>query len=330
MLPIFVIMAQALRMETWKRNGMRNAIIFVLSCGLYAAMAAELPGELSHLAGAFENEDAFVEALRKFDKSENTAFAKTRASAEILRMQDKREEADKMLAGVQRRKDLLRRAYEIGLQRYNSNGRLHNYYGELIYDGFGEYAAALKEWNLALSHDPNLSTAYNNLALHYFHNGMHERGLENLDKALELDKNNPDYLYNMAQMYLAYWPDIRKYREWDDKKIYKEAMKLSKKAVRYAPGDFSLLQDYAVNFYVAENFKVEAKWKDAAAAWRAARKQAGTPDEVFYTWLNEARAWIRHDAANKAEACLKTALELRPQSVVARQLLENLGQDPAR
>jgi hypothetical protein len=82
-----------------------------------------------------------------------------------------------------------------------------------------------------------------------------------------------------------------------------------------------------VNFFAAENYGVDADWKEAAAAWAAARKHARNDTEEFYTWLNEARVWIENNDDDRAEPCLESALALMPDSTIALQLLEKVRKE---
>ena len=99
-------------------------------------------------------------------------------------------------------------------------------------------------------------------------------------------------------------------------------MRKSKGAARYAPNDYDLLTDYAVNFYAAENFDLEADWLEAAKAWEAARAKAMTDVQRFYTWLNEARAWGFAEDWKRAAERVDEALKLRPDSESAQALLD--------
>ena len=104
-------------------------------------------------------------------------------------------------------------------------------------------------------------------------------------------------------------------------KLYKDAMEYSKDAAQYAPEDYDILQDYAVNFYAAENFGVEADWEESARAWKVARPFARTQAESFYTVLNEARAWLRADRPAEARPLLLEAQRMRPESNAVQVLL---------
>lgn len=197
---------------------------------------------------------------------------------------------------------------ELGLKTFDHSAQIHNFMGTVFYDALGRETDGVKEWLAAVSLDSKYSDPHNNLGMHYFHSGHYALGFQNMDRALELDPKNADYCFNMAQNYLIYRPQTEEYRGWKADKIYKEAMKLSKKATKLAPEDFEILQDYAVNFFAAENFGETPDWKAAAKAWQVARKFAPGEVEVYFTWLNEGRAWRASGNKTEARRCFQEAL----------------------
>ncbi|MBL7645096.1 MAG: hypothetical protein JNK74_02790 [Candidatus Hydrogenedentes bacterium] len=214
---------------------------------------------------------------------------------------------------------------ELGLKAFDHSASVHNFRGTVYYDGFGKHMEGVQEWLKAVSLDSKYSDPYNNLGMHYFHSGLYELGFQNMDKALELDPKNADYCYNMAQNYLIYRPQTEEIRGWDAPKIYKEAMKLSKKATKLAPTDYEILEDYAVNFIAAENFELEPDWKESIKAWQAARAQAKTTVHTFFTWLNEGRAWRNLENNKEARRCFEEALAVIPGNEVATRLLDSVS-----
>lgn len=308
----------------------RGPIVLSVIVGLAAACAAAagaLPEELAPLGQQLDDEAALVDAVRAYDR-EQTALAEwDKGLAEQHADAGEEDLARDKLEQARDRLKRVRQAYEYILHNYGNNARAHNYYGELLYDYFGEHVGALKAWQLATALDPGLGAPLNNLAIHYCHGGEYATGLHYYDKALELDPDNPDYLFNLAQTYLLNRPAVQRIRQWDKARLYREAMKLSKKAAQAGEDDFELAQDYAVNFYAAENFGVTADWAKAANAWQRARVLARSKTETFYTLLNEGRAWLRKGNRNKAAACLEEAVVLMPSSDVAKQLLIEARQE---
>lgn len=297
---------------------MVTAILLMAS----ALAVGPLPDQLKFLESVPDNHQALADAIRTFDKAQNAwATVELRLAKEDIE-QKKVDEARQKQQNAKERIKLVRQAYEYGLDKFPKDGRMKNYYAELLYDHFGEQDAALKYWQEATVLAPDLSAPYNNLAIHYCHIGDYRLGLQYYDKAIELEPDNPDYLFNIAQMYLVNFPQVQGIREWPKKRIFNEAIKMSKKAAALLPNDFELAQDYAVNFFAADNFNVKPDWREAARAWQRARTICRSADEVFYTWLNEGRVWLRAGNKTKAIACLEKATELRPGDPAAEKLIK--------
>ena len=302
----------------------RIGMVGLIWIGWCCAGAAQLPDDLLPLENLMDRPEELVAAVRAFDRQQvalvgwdNELAREYTDAGETLLAQDKRDSAQRRLLRV-------KQAYERVMNRYPNDAHANCYYGELLYDYFGDVIEGVRRWKLAVSMDTKLDKGYNNLGIHYFHYGDYDLGLACYDKALRLAPRNPDYMYNMAQAYLASYEAIAKIRKCDKTKLYYEAMKLSKKAVKAAPADFALAQDYAVNFYAAENFGIEVDWPAAAKAWQQARTLARDRTDSFYTWLNEARVWVRANDKPKALDCLKKALEIEPGSEAAKQLLADI------
>lgn len=308
------------------------ACVCMATVCLHAAIPADetqLPPELAFIHDIIDDEVQAVTAVRKFDRVQQALASWDMDIAQELGGNGDTEAADERAESANARIGLIDQAYRIILNTYPENSQALTFHGELLYDHFGDQTTAIKNWRLASAFDRDLSAPHNDLGLHYFHTGDYRLGLRELDRALELDGELSDYHYNMAQIYLVHGPQVAKIRGWDQKRIYREAMKHSKKAAELAPQDYDLQQDYAVNFFAAENFDVVADWKAAAEAWSTARARARNQTEEFYTWLNEARVWIEHGDAKHAEPCLQAALAIMPDSGIALSLLEKLRNEGA-
>ncbi|MDQ1257264.1 MAG: Tetratricopeptide repeat protein [Candidatus Hydrogenedentes bacterium] len=289
--------------------------------GSRCVYAQELPPELSNLPALTANEEELVAAVRRFDTLQSALADWDLDMAKSLDENGDKDLAQMKADQARQRFALIRQAYEYGLKYYRGNPKLTNFYGELLYDRFGEFDYALRMWSLATVMAPDYGPPYNNLAIHSCHCGQYDRGLQLFGTALQLEPENPDYLFNLAQTYLVHGPQIREIKGWDDLALYNEAMRLSQRAVKFAPDDYDILEDYAVNFYAAENFGVQADWKRAAQAWQAARPYAPNDTERFFTWLNEGRCWIRAGDMVAAARCFDESLKICPDSDIAKQLL---------
>ena len=303
-------------------------VFMTLTCLTGAvAVAQETVSTFERLDGLLEDERAAVNAMRQYDQIQQKFIEWDLELAKASRMQGDQNAADHHYEVAKARLLELDAGYRKILARYPENARAMTYHGELLYDYMEEQPAAIRAWILASKLDESLSEPHNNLALHYMHTGEYDKSLHHLDKALKLEPNKADYHFNIAQMYLVHWPKVEEIRSWNTKRVYKEAMKHSKRACELSPDDYALLEDYAVNFYIGEERGATTDWNGAAKAWRTARAKARNNIEEFYTWINEARTWIRKPDLKRAEYCLTKALELRPQSEVAQRLLNEVREN---
>ncbi|HOD48862.1 MAG TPA: hypothetical protein PLM14_05155 [Candidatus Hydrogenedentes bacterium] len=304
-----------------RRNLLATFVLsFVFSA---AAISADLPPALSHMEALAGDEQRLAAAVRDFDRQQCRLAQWDMDLAEELAMAGDKDLAQETMERAKDRLTMVQQAYNYVLERYPDNGRALTYYAELLYDYQGDHAKAIMLWKKASALYPELSEPLNNLALHYCHTGDLSMGLAYFDKALKLEPNHPDYLFNLCQIYLTHFPEVAKRNKWSLKKVYRTAMKMSKKAAELS-NEYELIQDYAVNFFAAQNFQLEADWREAARAWQWARQKARTTDEEFYTWLNEARVWIADGNKAKARECLDAALAIRPGNDVATNLLSKL------
>jgi tetratricopeptide (TPR) repeat protein len=295
------------------------AVAMILSA--VPAFSADLPPELSFLETLESNEAALVDAARRFQLQQFALMDWDQQLIDDYAQAGQRDLAVSQQESMQERGTLIRAMWEWLLERYPNNARAHNYYGEYLFDYAGNEGGGLEHWMTATQLDDDLGPAHNNLGIYYFHTGDYTRGLQHLERALKLEPDNADFLYNMAQMYLIHFTQIEKITKTPRDKLYKQAMAMSQKASELLPADFDIVQDYAVNFFAAENFGVEADWEAAAETWKKVQAIARTENERFYALLNEARAWMNGKLPKNAVAPLEAALALQKDNVVAQQLL---------
>lgn len=298
-----------------------SVAIFGVLSGSWCAAQAPLPGELVHLQVLVENPRELVDAVRRFDLQQQKLLEWDGDLARKHAAAGQRDLASIQAEESSRRKALIERAWVFTLQYYPNNPRANNYYGEFLYDYRGRIAEALQKWLLATRMNEDFASPHNNLGIHYFHVGDYDNGLNHLGKALKLDPKNPDFLYNLSQMYVIHFPQIRQKYKMSEKELYREAMRLSKKAAKYAPDDYEIVKDYAMNFFAGANFGIEVDWGQGAEAWVQARALSRNAQDRFYCHLQEGRAWIRADESARALASLNEARAFEPDSVVVQNLI---------
>lgn len=289
-----------------------------------------LPRDAEYLRAFLNDEKAMIDAARQYHLQQ---LDLTRWDYEITQSNIESTDAalqDAPAKSMEKRIDSIRQVWEFVLSVYPNNVRAMNYFGEYWYDIGGNAPAAITYWKRTLATDRNMSLAHNNLGIHYFQTGDYRRGLSHLETAIELEPKNSDFLFNITQNYLIHFPSIVKIKKTDKKKLYREAMKHSQNAARYAPDDFSLAQDYAVNFFAAENFGVDVSWGKAAAAWQAARALTEKERHEYYCLLNEGRCWLRAEEPEQALPLFVSALAMRPGNEVVVKLVSQAKSDSVK
>lgn len=299
---------------------MRHAVIYV-----WGVLLA-LPGMASHdplagLADIAADEAILVDHVRATDLEQRVVAEWEEALAAGL-IDRKPEEAAKLLQKVGERHRAIQTAYEFVLARYPKSAQANNYLGEALFDFTGDETKAVELWTFATQCDPGFAPPLINLGIHYTHIGNFVDGLEAFNKAIAAEPDNPESYFHLVQVYLINWPDLEKQLDKTAPELYADAMAMSEKAARLAPGDFELARDYALNFFAGERMEASVDWAKAAEAWKRARALAPSKDMRFQTWLYEARSYIRGKDFKAAESALTAALEIDPNNGVARDLLE--------
>lgn len=286
----------------------------------FAALAAELPDRLKYLE-EIEGETAAVDAMRKYQLLQDALVEWDSLLASQYMDGDQRALAETKAEDLRDRLETIETGWQYLLEKYPDNPRANNYYGEYLFDHTRDQAGGIRYWQQAITLDPDFAPAHNNLGVHYLHSGSVRQGLQHLHMAISIDPDHPDYLFNITQAYLNYRRDVQRWYDKDLKKVYEDAMKFSRRAAEMGSDDLDLVQDYAVNFYAAENFDVSPNWNEAALAWDSVIALATEPVDRYYAILNKARVMIRMKKWADAASLLEQSLELQPDSEVAATLL---------
>lgn len=307
----------------------RHIVLLWIACSTLLIPCQAILGEdassdgLSVLQEFTGDQGVFEQKVRVFDKLHVGLAQAYFNKAKSLGQQGEETEAQKALEEARKNLELVKAAYDLGLSHFDNSAVLHNYYGELIYDYFGQPNEAAHHWKQSTQLDSKFARAHCNFGMYALHNGMYSLGIDSMDTALRLQPNDPNFLYNMAQVYLVHSLQLMQIRKWDRAKIYKEAMTMSEKAAKILPDDYELWRDYGLNFFLGEDFGVKVNWKDAAKVWKTVRAKARNDAEVFNAWLNEARAHKANDDKKKAKQCLDAAQAIWPDSPAAKQLIND-------
>lgn len=305
-----------------KINYLKSALILSFNCFLVSlSIFSELNTEEIQTDILFRSIDEYIseQKLPLLPKADdiNSLLKKVEQLQQLIDYAENHKDNEIIPQAIR----LIEILYEDALKKYPDNIRLYDYYGSFLYDYKMDYLNSVKLWEKAYEINPKDASINNNLALHYFHIGEYDKGWKYLQEALKYGDTEPNIQYNAAQIFIIYRNQIHERTGWDKQKIYKKAMDFSEKAVKLKPDDFELCKDYALNYFTAFQFGLPVDGKKSAQAWRIARKVARNNDEIFYTWLNEGRAWLSVKKLDNARQCLLEALKIKPDSEITKNIL---------
>jgi len=279
-------------------------------------VSQDLPKEMEHLRELASFPDELVEEAYQYHRTQVKSI-----SDELDSLRRNRVALTNLKkAQLQEQANNIEKIWQFVLTKNPENARAHNYYGELLFDFLANQTDGLQHWIRASQLDPNYASPQNNLGLAMFHSGNYKKGYEHLKKALDSDPKHSDYLFNMAQMYMTHFPQLGDILGKTKSQMYKDAMKMSEKAAKYAPDEYEVVYDYANNFFAADRFDVKISWTTAAKAWQKVIPLSKSKDELFNAHLNQGRTWLKANQGTKARSAFKEALNIDPDSRVANQL----------
>lgn len=177
--------------------------------------------------------------------------------------------------------------------------RYHNNYGTMLLDQLREYQAAAACYLKALEIDPNLSGAYYNLGLAYFHLNRWEDSLKAYEKALSLDPNYPSAELNLGTVYAALG--------W-----YHDAIALYRGALQRRPHEGPIATNLG-------NFLKEIGELDAAV--EAYRHALSINPNDSATWNNFAVAMKDQGRLDESAAAYRRSLQIQPSNAEIRSNL---------
>lgn len=210
--------------------------------------------------------------------------------------------------------------YQEFIQKHPNNSRARVAYASFLSDTKSEDAAQ-EQLEKALELDTNNPAIYNNLANIYGHHGPVKKAFEFYAKAMQINPNEPVYYHNLGTTVFLFRKDAKEYYGIDEQQVFNKAFLLYSNAMRLDPDDFPLASDVAQTYYGVNPFRPD----DALRAWTNALSLAGDEVEREGVYIHFARVNIMAHRFDQARAYLnnvtnETYAELK--SRVARNLVE--------
>jgi tetratricopeptide (TPR) repeat protein len=197
------------------------------------------------------------------------------------------------------RLDPVSKAYEEFIKRYPKNSRARVAYASFLGDTKSEDAAE-EQLDKALEVDTNNPAIYNNLANIYGHHGPVKKAFEYYARAVQLNPEEPVYYHNFGTTVFLFRSDAKEYYGIDEQQVFNKAFELYSNAMRLDPTDFPLASDVAQTYYGVHPFRPD----DALKAWTNALSLAHDEIEREGVYIHFARVNIMAQRFDQARVFL--------------------------
>jgi tetratricopeptide (TPR) repeat protein len=156
--------------------------------------------------------------------------------------------ADELNRRIRNRFEPVRNAYEDFLKRHPNHVKARVAYGSFLGDIHDEEAAK-EQLEKALDLDTNNPAIYNNLANIYGHIGPIKKAFEFYTKALALNPRESVYYHNFGTTVYLFRTDAREYYGINEQQVFDKALTLYSNALHFDPTNFPLATDVATTYY---------------------------------------------------------------------------------
>lgn len=201
-----------------------------------------------------------------------------------------------ILAKIEQTIQPVEKAYQAFIDQHPRHVSVRIAYASFL-EGLGEEARAIEHLEKARELDPNNPTPWNNLAHIYGHIGPVRKSFHYLTKAIELNPNEPVYVQNLATTTYLFRRDAMEMYRITEQEVFDKALALYRRAIELDPDNFPLRTDYAQSYYGIRPWRTE----DALKAWEGALKLAKNDLEKEGVYLHFARVQLNNGRFEEAE-----------------------------
>jgi tetratricopeptide (TPR) repeat protein len=160
------------------------------------------------------------------------------------------------------RLDPVDKAYQDFIRRHPNHTRVRVAYASFLGDTKGEDAAQ-EQLEKALELDTNNPAIYNNLANIYGHIGPVKKAFEYYIKATQLNPIEPVYYHNFGTTVYLFRRDAEDFFNITEQQVFAKAFELYSNAMRLDPQNFPLASDVAQTYYGIKPLRTD----EALQAW---------------------------------------------------------------
>jgi len=163
----------------------------------------------------------------------------------------------------------IKQGYEDFLKRHPDHANARIAYGSFLGD-LNDEDGSQEQLEKALEIETNNPAVYNNLANIYGHHGPVKKSFEFYAKAIELNPNEPVYYHNFGTTVFLFRKDAKEYYGIEEQQVFDKALVLYSNAMRLDPTNFPLASDIAQTYYGIKPTRVD----EALNAWTNALRLA--------------------------------------------------------
>jgi tetratricopeptide (TPR) repeat protein len=214
----------------------------------------------------------------------------------------------------------IKQAYEDFLRRHPNHAKARIAYGSFLGD-LSDEDGSQEQLEKALEIETNNPAVYNNLANIYGHHGPVKRSFEFYAKAIDLNPNEPVYYHNFGTTVFLFRKDAKEYYGINEQEVFDKALVLYSNAMRLDPTNFPLASDVAQTYYGIKPTRVE----DALIAWTNALHLASDELEREGVYVHFARIKLHAGRFDEARAHLN-AVTNEHYAALKQRLTKNIAE----
>jgi tetratricopeptide (TPR) repeat protein len=200
---------------------------------------------------------------------------------------------------IQDRFQPIRQRYQDFIKNHPNHAKGHVAYASFLGDMHDEDGAQ-EQLEKALELDTNNPAVYNNLANIYGHTGPVKKAFEYYARAIELNPKESVYYYNFGTTVYLFRKDAREFYGITEQQVFDKALELYSQALKLDPTNFPLASDVAQTYYGIKPTRTE----DALKSWTNALHVAHDEVEREGVYLHLARIKLHAERFDEARAHL--------------------------
>jgi tetratricopeptide (TPR) repeat protein len=207
--------------------------------------------------------------------------------------------AEELNERIHKRFEPVRKAYTEFIEKHPKHAGARLAFASFLSDT-GDEHDSLEHMEKARELDADNPAVWNNLANYYGHYGEVKKSFDYYAKAIELNPNEPIYYHNFGTTVFLFRKDAREFYNINEQQVFDKAMDLYSHALKLDPDNFPLATDVAATYYGIRPLRTN----DALTAWTNALNKANSQAEREGVYIHLARVKMMAGWYDEAKAQL--------------------------